>query len=114
MTLHPCYVRHKPQRVRFQPQNIDIYEQMPDIEKIKINLITATAACFAIAGLIFVAGGWYFGTQQMQRDITDIKQLLIQMSDHDKKSDDRILVLEQRLDNIENYDRVRIQRGIQQ
>jgi len=87
---------------------------MPDIEKIKINLVTATAACFAVAGLIFVAGGWYFGTQQMQKDITDIKLLLIKMAEHDKASDDRILTLEQRVDVIERWDGIKTPRGMKQ
>ena len=85
---------------------------MPDIEKIKINLVTATTACFGIAGLIFLAGGWYFGVRQMQSDIADVKQILTKMAEHDKSSDDRILTLEHRVDNIENWDGIRTPRNL--
>lgn len=112
MLLHKCYVRYKPHRVRYQHQDIDILQQMPDIEKIKINVITAVAAIMGIAGFLFVAGGWYFGTQQMQKDITDIKLLLIKMAEHDIKADDRILVLEQRVDVIERFDGIKTPRGL--
>ena len=114
MTLHPCYVRHKPQRVRFQPQNIDIYEQMPDIEKIKINAKTAIAAVISSATAIFLAGGWYFGVRQMQSDINDMKQILTKMAEHDIKADHRILILQQRVDVIERFDGIKTPRGLKQ
>lgn len=111
MTLHPCYVRHKPQRMRFQPQNIDIYEQMPDIEKIKINAKTAVLAFVGTMASVFLAGGWFFGVRYMQTDISDMKQILIKMAEHDIGADNRILSLEKDVKMLQ--DNARAQRGPQ-
>lgn len=114
MILHKCYVRYKPIRQRFQPNEIDITAKMPDIEKIKINAKTAIAAVISSATAIFLAGGWYFGVRQMQSDINDMKQILTKMAEHDIKADDRILILEQRVDVIERFDGIKTPRGLKQ
>jgi len=112
MILHKCYVRYKPIRQRFQPNEIDITAKMPDIEKIKINAKTAVAAVLGMAATVFLAGGWFFGIRQMKEDMGDMKQILIKMADHDIRSDERILTLEHRVDNIENWDGIRSPRGL--
>lgn len=86
---------------------------MPDITKIKINIVTAVLAVMGIASTIFLAGGWFNDTRQMKSDISEIKALLIKMAEHDIKSDDRILVLERDLQMIKDYNSIRSSRGLQ-
>lgn len=86
---------------------------MPDITKIKINIVTAVLAVMGIASTIFLAGGWFNDTRQMKSDIGEIKALLIKMAEHDIKSDDRILVLEREVEMIKRYDSIRSSRGLQ-
>lgn len=50
----------------------------------------------------------------MQSDIADMKQILIKMAEHDVKADDRILILEQRVDVIERWDGIKTPRGMKQ
>lgn len=123
MVLHKCYLRLKPQRQRYQSQDIDIHAKMPDIEKIKINIGTAVTAIGSIVVAVFLAGGWFQGVKNIEKrlDMYDasrrdeamaLRAILDKLVDHDARSDERIYKLERRVDVIENIDGIRASRGI--